>query len=99
MAVKLIREEEAPRLRLLPPEDEPKQTVVDQDALRIQTLSVLHGLSSLLAARLILMLAVLIGGGLGAVATFQGSPGAIVGASLYDALVVIPMVLLAWRKG
>jgi len=98
MTVSVVREEESQKIRLIPPEDEPR-TVVDEDALRLQAIAVLHGLSSILAARLILLLAVLIGGALGGLAAWNGSAGSIISAAIFNVTVLIPLVALSARKG
>ena len=87
------------RLKLVPPPDEPKSTTIDDNELRLRTIAVLHGLSNLLAARLILLLAVLSGAALAGVACWQGHIGSIVAATLFDVFVIVPVVLLATRKG
>ena len=100
MTVTVVREEERAPLRLVATEDEPQdRKIVDEDAVRIQAIGTLHGLASLLAARSILLLSVIGAFALGLLATLSGAPGAIVAATLYDLFIVVPMVMLAWRKG
>lgn|ERR1700685_1940465 len=88
------------RLKLVPPVDEPEPTTtIDYNELRLRTIAVLHGLASLLAARLILLLTVLIGGALGGIAAWHASAGSIIASALFNVTVVIPIALLAARKG
>jgi hypothetical protein len=93
MTVRVVSEE-APTLRLVPPAPDP----IDHDAARIQAIGVLTALASILAARTILGVATLGSIGLAVLAALERSTPALVSAGLYDGLVLVPIVLLAWRK-
>lgn len=93
---------EVTRLELEAPE-EPRQAQAgpQPDEMRVQVIAVLHGLAAILAARLILLVALIGSIGLTAYAVHSsgGDRGeAITAAALYDGLVLIPIVVLAWRK-
>ena len=105
MAVTVTAEEEIPRLRLIPPApDEPPEIPRPQQPFPTKeflssALGVLTGISLVLSVRLALMLA-----GIGAfvlafVVVAHPSWGGLVGLTLYNASVFVPVVWLAKLKG
>lgn len=94
---------EITRLKLGPPveaQPAPPTLTPDPDTMRVQIIAVMHGLAAILAARFVLLIACV--GAIGLTyysITVDRSVNAVVASALYDALVVIPIVGLAYRKG
>lgn len=101
MPVSVLSEEVDPPqrapLRLVPPAEEPAPLI--DDALRMQMVAILAAASQVLAARLILLLAVLGAVGLAAVVVWRPSIGGIFATGVFDLFVLVPLTMLAWRKG
>lgn len=111
MTVRVVRDEieREGRLRLVAPVEEPAREAqppdggqqlspVRADAVRIQAIGVLTALAAATAARFVLMVAVVSGALIFGYAAWTHSLPAVAAASLYAALVIIPLILLAWRK-
>ena len=95
MAVQLIHEDDG-RLHLRPPLEPEPSSDVD---IQVKTLAVISGLANILAARLILLFAVLASAGLTTMAVYYGKLAPIFGAATFDIFVVIHLIGLALRKG
>lgn len=90
---------EVTRLELEAPEEAQRAPQAPQpDEVRVQVIAVLHGLAAILAARLILLVALIGSIILTGYAELHASSTAITAAALYDGLALIPIVVLAWRK-
>ena len=90
---------EVTRLRLEPPEEaQGAPQEADQSAMNVQIIAVMQGLAAILAARFILLVACIGSIGLTVYAERDPTTLSVVTTALYDALVVIPLVVLAWRK-
>jgi hypothetical protein len=90
-----VDEPQRPPLRLVPPEPAPIIT----DQMRAEMVAAMAVAVQVLGARLILLLVCIGAFTLGLIATMHGSTGSIVGSAIYDLFVLVPTVLLAWRKG
>ena len=89
--------EVTPELMLPPPGE--AHHGPDPEELRLQIIAVMHGLAAILAARLILLVGSLVAAGLTAYAMYLHSNSAVVASGIFDALVVVPSIWLALKKG
>lgn len=94
-----LLQEEDPTERLHIVEEEPIQAKELTAVPQADILAVLHALAEVLAVRFILCLGLLGAIGLDLLAMVKGSVSILFAAGSFDALLLIPLVILAWRKG
>jgi len=100
-SVRLLKEEEAVEpAELVEEPSSPGEALAPRTPVdRAQLLTVLEGLSNILAARLILCVALLGAIALGMIGAFKGTLPALTSAGLFDVCVLVPLVYLALKKG